>query len=191
MAQRSGVDLKEWNRSKSKASPPFRIFRGLIVLVVILGLLFYGVGGWYFSDKLYTLALSGKARRDLTPTYNITVTKVTPVSITLAVNPNSPPQESHSGTWGIGWSGGYGDITTILSESPTSITRTFTLITGADPKVGQKADVSGYAYPDNPKVAFGINYQKVDYNGPLGKYPSWFIPGQNFTDRGQCRCFPH
>lgn len=181
MAQRSGVDPKEWNRSKSKASLPFRIVRGLIVLVVILGLLFYGAGGWYFSDKLYTLALSGKARRDLTPTYNITVTKVTPVSITLAVNPNSPPQESHSGTWGIGWSGGYGDVTTILSESPTSITRTFTLITGADPKVGQKADVSGYAYPDNPKVAFGINYQKVDYNGPLGKYPSWFIPGTKNT----------
>lgn len=149
--------------------------------MVIFGVLFYGVGGWYFSNKLYTIALSGQARRALKPNFDVPVRQVSTSTVTLSITKNSPKEETLSGTWGLDYHGGYGDISTIDSRTSSTVTRNFTLITGSKPNVGQNANISGYAFPDNPKVAFGIDYQNVSYKGPLGNYPSWYIAGKSTT----------
>lgn len=181
MAKTGGISQKEWNRKNAKSPLLVRLIKLIISIVVIAGVLFYGAGGWYFSNKLYTIALSGKARRSLTPNFDVPVIQVGATTVTLKITPNSPSEETHSGTWGLNYHGGYGDITTIESHTATQITRSFHLITGTDPHVGQETNVSGYALPQNPKVAFGLNYQNVTYKGPLGNYPSWYIPGKSST----------
>lgn len=181
MAKAGGINQKEWSRAKTRSPLLFRLIKGFISVVVIVGVLFYGAGGWYFSNKLYTIALSGKARRSLKPNFDVPVSQVSANTVTLKITSNSPSEETHSGTWGLDYHGGYGDITTITSHTPTSITRSFHLISGTDPHIGQETNVTGYAFPQNPKVAFGINYQNVTYKGPLGNYPSWYIPGKNNT----------
>ncbi len=152
-----------------------------LIIIVVLGVLFYGGGGGYFSNQLFTLGLSGAARRSLQPTYNIQVASVGTNSITLDTTSATPSELTQNGTWGLQWPSGYGQITSIKKQSAHAIQRAFTLITGTDPKPGLKVALDSEAFPDNPKVAFGINYQNVSYKGPLGYYPSWYIPGTSST----------
>ena len=158
-----------------------KIAKWSLILVVVLGVLFYGGGGWYFSNQLFTLGLSGAARRSLQPSYNIQVASVGTNSITLDTNSATPSEVTHNGTWGLQWPSGYGQITSIKKQSAHAIQRAFTLITGTNPRPGLKVAIDSEAFPDNPKVALGIDYQNVSYKGPLGNYPSWYIPGTSST----------
>ncbi len=167
---------KARSRSKLKKSAKWSL-----IVIVALGVLFYGGGGWYFSNQLFTLALSGAARRALQPTYNIPVAFVGSNYITLDTTSATPREVIKTGTWGLQWPTGYGQITTIDKVSVHSIQRAFTLITGTVPKRGEKVAVDSEGFPNNPKTAFGIDYQNVSYKGPLGNYPSWYIPGTSST----------
>lgn len=158
-----------------------KLAKWTFVAVAVLAVVFYGAGGWYFSNKLYTLGLSGAARRALKPNYDIPVKSLSGNEIVLSTSSSTPYEVTTAGTWGLRWPTGFGQITTIEKRSPDSVQREFKLVTGAAPKPGQNAAIDSNAYPDNPQVAFGINYQKVSYNGPLGKYPSWYIPGSKST----------
>ncbi len=158
-----------------------KVIKWFVIVLVVLGILFYGGGGWYFSNQLYTIGLSGAARRSLKPSYTIPVASVSSNSIVLDISASTPYEATHSGTWGLQWPNGYGQISTISNSSPRTEKRAFKLVAGTDPTPGQKVAVDAETYPDNPKVAFGLNYQQVSYKGPLGSYPSWFIPGSSTT----------
>ncbi len=158
-----------------------RTAKWAIVLIAIIAALFYGGGGWYFSNKLFTLGLSGSARRSLKPNYDIPVLSVTSSSITLGITSSTPYEATTNGTWGLQWPAGYGQITSINNLSSGKVNWAFKLMTGSNPATGQRVAIDSEAFPDNPKVAFGMNYQNVYYKGPLGSYPSWFIPGTSST----------
>lgn len=177
---KSSLRTKEWNRT-NKSSLPARIGKSIFTVVLLIGLLFYGGGGWYFSNKLYTIALSGAARRALKPSYNTPISKISSTSITLKISKSTPPEAATNGIWGVEWRQGAGEITNILSRSTTSVTRTFNVIVGPPPRVGDLVAIDEHAYLLNPQVAFGYNYRNVDYQGPLGKYPAWFLPGKSNT----------
>lgn len=166
---------------KARRTTLARLIKWIIILLVILGILFFGGGGWYFSNQLYTLGLSGAARRSIKPSYTIPVASVSSNSIVLDTSSSTPREAVTSGIWGLQWPGGYGQISTIDNSTLRTIKRAFKLVAGSDPNPGQKVAIDTEAFPDNPKVAFGINYQQVSYKGPLGNYPSWFIPGSSTT----------
>ncbi len=158
-----------------------KVIKWVVIVLVVLGILFYGGGGWYFSNQLYSLGLSGAARRSLKPSYTIPVASVSSNSIVLDISASTPYEATTSGTWGLQWPNGYGQISTISNSSPHSVKRDFKLVTGTDPTPGQKVAVDAETYLGNPKVAFGIDYKQISYKGPLGSYPSWFIPGTGTT----------
>lgn len=180
MRDKTGAQVVVVNQQHKKSKPKTALI-WLILIVAMAALLFYGLGGWYFSGQLDKLALSGAARRSLTPTYSIPIAAVTPESITLNISSSTPKEANQSGTWGLEWPSGYGQISTIVQQSPNAVERVFHLVTGSLPAVGQKAAIDVDAYPDNPITALGVKYTNVYYNGPLGKYPAWFIPGAKST----------
>lgn len=180
MKKKSGMNTKDWNRT-NKSSLTVRIGKRLLTLAILIGLLFYGGGGWYFSNKLFTIGLSGAARRSLKPSYDTPIAKVSPTSITLELSKSTPSEATTTGIWGLEWKNGAGEITNILSQSTSSVTRTFKVISGPPPVAGDFAAIDERVFPVNPQIAFGYNYQNVDYPGPLGKYPAWYIPGKGKT----------
>ena len=167
--------------TKARTKLRKRIAKRAIIILAVLAILFYGGGGLYFSNQLYKIGLSGAARRSLKPSYSIPVAGVSSTSIVLDTSSSTPYEATTKGIWGLQWPSGYGQISTIDSVSTHSVTRAFKLITGNDPVPGQEVAIDSNAFPVNPKVAFGINYQIVSYKGPLGNYPSWFIPGTSST----------
>lgn len=178
--------MARWNpRSNSRGTKgSSRLVKAAWVVIIVsavFSIVFYGVGGWYFAQKLDSLALSGAARRSLKPSYTVPVLHVSGDSITLARNSASPYELTTPGTWGIEWADGQGSVSTIISSSAGSTQRRFRLVVGSAPSPGQKVEINTRANPGNPAAAFSLHYQNLYYKGPLGNYPAWFIPGSNST----------
>ncbi len=148
--------------------------------VVVVAAVFYLGGGWYFSDYLYQHALSGAAKRAAKPIYNLSVTAVTPGTVTLRIPPD-PGQLLTPGVWGIQWPAGYGQVTRIVARGQRTVTRDFRQVTGSPLVVGTKVALDNKAFPNNPSMGLEIPVHDVSYPGPLGSYPAWFVPGPRDT----------
>jgi len=148
--------------------------------VVALAAVFYLGGGWYFSGHLYRQALSGAAKRAAKPTYNVSVAAVTRGTVTLRV-PTDPGQLLTPGVWGIQWPAGYGQVTRIVGRGDKTVTRDFRQMAGSPLTPGTRVALDNKAFPENPRVGLRIPFHEVSYQGPLGSYPAWFIPGSRDT----------
>lgn len=151
-----------------------------LALVVIVAAMFYLGGGWYFSNYLYQHALSGTAKRAAKPTYDLNVAAVTPETVTIRV-PTDPGQLLTPGMWGIQWPTGYGQVTRIVARGDKTVTRDFRQVTGSPLVAGTKVALDNKAFPNNPPVGLKIPVHDVSYQGPLGSYPAWFVPGPRDT----------
>ena len=153
-----------------------------VVAAIVVGLiaLFYVGGGWYFSGVLHHDALDPSVKHAATSDYRYRVTSIEDGSVTLAI-PADAGEVATRGTWGLEWPNGYGQVTTIVSKSKSSVTRSFHLITGSAPGVGTMAALDNKAYPQDPQVGLGIAFQDVRYPCPNGSCPAWFIPGTDDT----------
>ena len=157
------------------------ISKVVIASLVILVILFYGIGGLYFSGQIDKLGLNAKDTRQTNVTLDLKIAAVTKSTITLAVNPQSLSEVSTAGVWGLIWNNGYGQITTILAHNHVDATRSFRIILGTPPKPGQMAAIDSRAFPGNPRQGLGLNFSNVYYRGPLGNYPAWLIPAKSST----------
>jgi alpha-beta hydrolase superfamily lysophospholipase len=154
----------------------------LLVLAVLLvpAVVFYLAGGWYFSGRLYQQGLSGAAKRAARPSYDLSVVAVTQGTVTLGV-PTDPGQLLTPGTWGLQWPTGYGQVTTIVARGQGTVTRSFRHLTGSRLVAGVRAALDNKAFPHDPRVGLGIGFHDVAYQGPLGSYPAWLVPGATDT----------
>ncbi|MHB8324532.1 MAG: alpha/beta hydrolase family protein [Candidatus Dormibacteria bacterium] len=152
--------------------------RLVAVAAVLAGLaaVFYLGGGWYFSQRLYTLGLSAAVKRADRPTYDVRVRAITAESLTMALP--GELDETVPGTWGVQWPGGAGEVGRILGRAPGTVTRSFHRFDGTLPAPGGLIAMNDSVFPLNPLVGLGLAYRTVDYRGPLGSYPAWFVPGR-------------
>jgi uncharacterized protein len=152
----------------------------VLALLLVLAAVFYLGGGWYFSGRLYQQGLSGAAKRAARPTYDLSVAAVTPATVTLRV-PTDPGQLLTPGVWGLQWPTGYGQVTTILARGQGTVTRAFRQLMGAPLVAGARVALDNKAFPQDPRVGLGIGFRDVAYQGPLGSYPAWLVPGSTDT----------
>lgn len=151
-----------------------RFLRGLLVTLVVLALLFYGAGGWYFAGQIEKDALL--VEEEGPDTDDVRVVSVGESSIDLEELPDGDGQVLEDGLYGVSWNGGYGRLGKGVTERGGLITRPFSMLDGAPPAAGTGADVSGYAYPDDPAKTF-TSVQDIQYETPLGPMDAWFVPG--------------
>lgn len=155
-----------------------RALRGLLVVLVVLALLFYGAGGWYFAGQIEKDALL--VEDDGPDPNDVSVASVSESSIDLRELAGGDGQVLNDGLYGLSWEGGYGRLGDDVTERAGVVTRPFSMLDGAPPVVGTEADVSGYAFPDDPAKTFPT-VQQVEYESPLGPMDAWFVPGTSST----------
>ena len=151
-----------------------------LAVLLVLTVVFYLGGGWYFSGRLYQQGLSGAARRATRPAYNLSVVAVTPGTVTLGV-PADPGELLTPGVWGLQWPTGYGQVTRIVARGQQTVTRAFRHLTGSPLAAGARVALDNKAFPQDPRVGLGIGFGDVSYHGPLGDYPAWLVPGSGDT----------
>ncbi|HJU01889.1 MAG TPA: alpha/beta hydrolase [Actinomycetes bacterium] len=161
-------------------SRPWRLLRGAVVLVLVLGLVFFVGGGWFYSGEIRDGALASVAPG--APELQSRVLAVGDAAITLARDPGSPEALTMPGTWGLIWAGGgYGRLGAIRSQRPDRVERAFRRLRGPDPRPGELTAVDGYAWPADPSLAAGRPAREVTYPSPLGPVPAWRVDGRRDT----------
>ena len=158
---------------------PWRRLRGAVVVVLVLALLVFAGGSWFYSGEIRAGALASKAPAPLA--LQTEVLAVGDRSITLARDPASPRELTTPGTFGLRWEAGYGRLGAILATAPDRVERAFTRVEGAAPRTGERSAVDGYAWPADPSVAAGRPAREVSYPSPLGPAPAWQVDGRRDT----------
>ena len=150
-----------------------------MVAVLVLVLVFFAGGGWFYSGEIRAGALASKAPDP--PVLGTEVLAVADGSVTLAREPGSPRELTLPGTWGLRWADGYGRLGAILDQGPDRIERAFTRLEGAPPRAGEGSAVEGYAFPADPTLAAGRPAREVSYPTPLGPTAAWRVEGPRDT----------
>jgi len=154
-----------------------RFWRWFWAVVFALVLVFYTAGGWYFSNQLVD---EGFAIPAPTTTYDVEVVSTGPNQITLRSVGGSNPTLSRDGVFGLASKDGYSQVGHVVSEQADgSVTRV--LLNGTPPGSGSLVAIEGYAYPGDPLQAFGIPFQTIAYDSPLGPMDAWMIRGSSTT----------
>lgn len=149
------------------------------LLVGLFGavLLFYLLGGWYFSSQIREEALEVQFPE---PVYDLGVVAASPADVTLRmVAEAEDPDLTRPGTFGLAWPGGYARVGDVVAADGDGVTRA--LVDGPVPPVGTAADLDAYAYQGDPETALGIPFREVVIPGPLGDLPGWWILGGSDT----------
>lgn len=157
-----------------------RWLRVLVWVVVVLALVFYGAGGWYFSDQLRADGFDVKPHQR---EFRASIAAVGPDTVSITQGDPADGELFNSGLFGLVWDGGYGTVEDVSDQTDTEVTRSFTLLGGDSPEMGTPVDVDPWIYPDDFATALGLDLdaQDVEYQSPLGPMDAVFIPGSSDT----------
>ena len=150
---------------------PRRVVTLLVSILLFFAVLNFGVA-WYYSGVLYDLALEvGEDEIE----YNLVATEVGGRLVRLEDGPDDGEWRL-PGRWGLSWDGGNGMIGDIVEQGTGVAVRRFTLVDGEPPRASP-AKASSDIFPNDPYLAFGIEYAEVDYQTPLGSQDAWRFDG--------------
>ena len=150
-----------------------RHWRSIALVVLGVLLLLHLGGGWYFADQLRVDALVPESGEQ---TLDLTITEVGAGTLGLRAVEGEDPDLTAPGVVGIDWGTGYGQLGEVVSEGTDGgVVRTMTRTDGDPPEVGTLADLDWAAFPGNPDRAFGLGYNDVQFDTPLGMMNAWEI----------------
>jgi alpha-beta hydrolase superfamily lysophospholipase len=146
--------------------------------VLTMAVVFYGGGGWYFSDQLRTDLLVPKPHQ---PEYRATVAGIGTDTVVLTQGNPADGELFNTGYYGLTWEGGYGQVDEIVGQTENQVTRRFALLGGDAPSVGTSVDVDPWVYPEDYRSAVDLDLEDVEYQSPLGPMDAVFVPGSSDT----------
>ncbi len=89
-------------------------------------------------------------------------------------------QSLQAGAWALEWQDGYARIGRVLASDDSSVVREFTAVVGRPP-AGGWASLRGVSRSADPSTLLGLAYETTSFEGPLGRYPAWYVQGQDST----------
>jgi hypothetical protein len=149
-------------------------------IFAVVVLLLHLAGGWYFASKIDERALSAAARlAALTPTYSTQVLAVGGDTVTLKNSGDA--RLARNGTFGLTWDGGWGTIGDVVRTESGGVVRQFHYQAGRALQSGTRVSLASRVYQGDPLVGRGITFENVTFEGELGQYSAWFVPGDKRT----------
>ncbi|HJQ94907.1 MAG TPA: hypothetical protein VJ935_04270, partial [Acidimicrobiia bacterium] len=155
-----------------------RWLRVLLWVLVVLGLVFYAGGGWYFADQLQADAFQV---RPFEREYRATISSIDGDMVSIAQGDPADAALFDPGVMGLVWDGGYATVSAIVEMTDTEVTRMITSIEGDPVVVGTPVDVDSWFYPDDFATALGVETEEIIYPTTLGDMDAVFIPGTSNT----------
>jgi dienelactone hydrolase len=136
----------------------------VVALAVVVGI------GWYFSGVAMAV---GDHRPDL-------VAKVVAVTGGDAAGAEalvlSRQRETElPGSYGLEWTGGYGQVGPALSDTADGVTRPFTPRRGT-PTAGTAVGLDPGLYHGDPRSELGLPFEEVTVRSDVGDLPTWYVP---------------
>jgi pimeloyl-ACP methyl ester carboxylesterase len=146
--------------------------------VVVLGVVFYAGGGWYFADQLRADAFEV---RPFEREYRATISAIDGDMVSIAQGSPADAALFDPGVMGLAWDGGYASLSDVVEKTDTEVTRMITSLEGDPLVVGTPVDVDSWFYPDDYAAALAVETEEVVYQTTLGDMEAVFIPGSSNT----------
>jgi len=187
MARRTqgGSTAQHSMATRKRRITPGRVVVALIVVGIIGLALFYGVGGWHFSNQIREDIFV--VQEPAAPEYGLTVAAVDPASITLT---GDEDDLTNPGLFGLRWPAGYAHVGDVLDtgtsdDGTPSATRAYPPFDEelADDGLaaGTAVDLDGFAFRGDPETVFGYRYEETTYTSEVGEMGAWLMPGTSDT----------
>ena len=156
-----------------------RILLTAVVAVVLAAFALVGGGGCYLSNLLRDGGLVPDYEPD---PLDLEVVSLESGRITLGSGPETDEDGrwNRDGLFGLERADGYDQVGEVVREEEESVVRRYLPVTGGI-RVGEMARVDSFAFPENPREAFGLDFEEVFYDSPLGQFPAWFVEGDDDT----------
>lgn len=155
----------------------------LMGVAVGLGILFYGAGGYVFSNMIHADALTPQPP---TPDYGVYVRAVDGDSVTL-FSEEERDDTLQPGSAGLSWEGGYGQLGAIAAVDGLEVTRGFLLVSGELPAICtgtvgacEPVDIEGVTYPTDPSDV-GLEFEEGTYQSAVGPMSAWRVDAGDGT----------
>jgi pimeloyl-ACP methyl ester carboxylesterase len=159
-----------------------RALRWLVVVAVLLVLVFYVGGGWYFAGRINSGALAVQHPADKA----VELVDRKAGEVTLREIEEDISALEGNARYGLVWDGGHGEVygapTKTSGSERTEVTRSFRVTGGVPPTAGETVRVDRDVYPPkDPSKTLGTRVLEVEYTSPAGTFGAWFAPGRGRT----------
>ncbi|MDH5293159.1 MAG: hypothetical protein OEW91_05705 [Acidimicrobiia bacterium] len=158
-----------------RRSAPVRFLRGFVVFAVAVALVGYAIGGWIVSSEIGDTILRPSAGESIP---DGSVVAVAGDRITLRAEETADRDVGANGVFGFNTGISYLRLGEILSSVGSDITRTFEVMEGPKPEMGQLGDVDVNARPAE-LAANDLGFAPVTYRSPLGDMDAWLVEGSS------------
>lgn len=138
--------------------------------------LFYLGGGWYYAAEIRSDAL---AITESSPQFDMMVVDASASTLTLARGETGDLLSND--VLGVAWGSGYGQVREVIELGEETVTRRYVHLQGDRPRPGEMVDLDGFAFPEDPRRAHGLEFSTVTYASPLGAMEAWLVPGASET----------
>jgi pimeloyl-ACP methyl ester carboxylesterase len=149
-----------------------------VLAAIVLAVTGAGLATWYLARRIehgvFRVSPGGNDPLDLH------MIDVGTESITVrAANRRAAAAASQPGIYGLQYDCGYGQVSDILSQDRKrgTVTRRFAVVQGDAPQEGDGARIDSFAYPLDPLVAQGLQWENVDVDCDGRANPAWMLPG--------------
>ena len=156
-----------------------RILLAAVLAFVLIIVVAVGGGGWYLSNLLRD---GGLIPDHEAPILDLEIIALADDRITLRAGPDADEDGrwSRDGLFGLERTDGYDQVGSIVSAEDTEVVRRFRPLSD-DARQGDMVRVDSYAFPENPRKAFGLAFEEVMYTSSLGEFPAWLVGGTEDT----------
>jgi pimeloyl-ACP methyl ester carboxylesterase len=160
---------------------PGKVVAWLILLILILVLAFYAIGGWYFSGEIYSGALQVHPPED--GDLDITLDRGEAEALVLRGD-DEAVNLLENGRFGLMWESGESLVDGILSSDTAGGQSTVyrQRVPGEPiPAPGSSVRFDSYIWSGDPQTALGIPFTEITYQVEGGNADAWYVEGSSDT----------
>jgi hypothetical protein len=175
MATSETTASSAWWKQIRRQKKPSLILLGVVVVVLaaLIG------GGWYYASLLKDGALVPDHDPDKLDLRIISL-EGSVVTLGLTSEADGHGDWKKDGIFGLEGENSYGQVGAILEIDDEHVVREFLPIQGTT-EVGDPVRLDSFAFPGDPRQAFGIGFEEVTFASQLGEFPAWFVDGPGDT----------
>jgi hypothetical protein len=160
---------------------PGKVIAWLIILILILVLAFYAIGGWYFSGEIYSGAL--QVHPPEAGDLDITLDRGEAEALVLRGD-DEAVNLLENGRFGLMWESGESLVDGILSSDTAGGQSTVyrQRVPGEPiPAPGSSVRFDSYIWSGDPQTALGIPFTEITYQVEGGNADAWYVEGSSDT----------
>ena len=166
---------------RKRSIGPGKIVVGLLFLLILILFVFYGLGGWHFSNEIYSSAFEVGPPTE--PELDITLDRGEADAIVLQGSPDAG-YLTDDGRFGLVSESTSGLVDRILSAETSNginTVRRARVVGEPIPAPGSPVRLDPFVWQGDPETALGIPFEEIEFDVEGGKAPAWYVKGATDT----------